>query len=289
MRDSLLGRWGIGVVILLGLVVTAGCGTTAPAASAVAPDDAGPAVVAPTANGAIVQVDNSNPGSAPGSSLVSRPAAPQHISWASFQGAPSFHAGSGEGIWVWNEKVGGQNFLHIATTTEGHRHVFSGIVRTGPEGNFWDLDRSHFESDDHASQPAYNEIDFSFVTYGSVDALSVKWSGRGLALDLRNDGQFRPGHVYYGAAGTAAKGLPLVVDAGDEGLTTLPLSTLAGASGFHAGAGDGYWIYSDGSGIHLRTTTKNASDHKYYTGQIRGELTNVALASPDDDWLRWPN
>ncbi len=268
---------------LLGsIALTAGCASGAVSAAA-APNGAPPVAFDDVSNSGAVKPSVNN---AP---AVNAPVSAQHISWASLQGAPNFKPGSGEGIWVWNENANGVNTLHVAATTEGLRHVFSGVLRTGPEGNFWDLDKSHFESDDHASQPAYNEVHFDFTTFKGVDAFSTKWSGRGLTLDFRNDGQVRPAHVYYGASATPAHGMPLMGDAGDEGLLTLPLSTMNGATSFHSGAGDGYWIYSDANGIHLRTTTKNTADHKYYTGQIFGELANVSLFSPDDDWLKWPN
>ncbi len=268
---------------LLGSIAfTAGCASAVPSAAA-AP--AGAPVVA-LADVPIGGASKSATSHAPASSA---PVAAQHISWSSFQGAPNFKPGSGEGIWVWNENANGVNTLHVAATTEGLRHVFTGVIRTGSEGNFWDIDRSRLESDDHVSQPAYNELHFDFTTYNGVDAFSARWSGRELMLDFRNDGQIRPAHVYYGASATPARGMPLIVDAGDAGLRTFPLAVLSGATTFHAGAGDGYWIYSDANGIHLRTTTKSAADHKYYTGQIFGELANVSLFSPDDDWLKWPN
>ena len=263
---------------LLGSVVLTAGSTTGTASTAAMPEGAQPV--------ALADVPTGNSSHALSSDV---PATAQRVAWASFQGAPNFRPGSGEGIWVWNENANGVNTLHVATTTEGLRHVFTGILRTGPEGNFWDIDRSRLESGDYVSQRAYNEIHFDFATYRGVDTFSAEWSGRELMLEFRNDGQVRPGHVYYGASATPARGMPLMVDAGDEGLLTLPLSTLAGATGFHAGADDGYWIYSDASGIHLRVTTKSATDYKYYTGQIFGEMSNVSLFSPDGDWLKWPN
>jgi hypothetical protein len=268
-----------------GVLLSAGC---AKISQPIAVDNSQPVVLADAPTGKLPKaLTNSSTGPTP----VAAPqnVGAQHISWASLQGAPNFKPGSGEGIWVWNENTNGQNILRVAATTEGRRHVFTGTLRTGAEGNFWDLDRSHFESDDHASQPAYNEVHFDFTTYDGVDAFSVKWSGRDLALEFRNDGEERPYHVYYGASATPARGLPLLVGAGDEGLLTLPLSTISGATSFQKGAGDGYWIYSNANGIHIRTTTKSESDRKYYTGQIRGEMANVSLIAPDRDWIRWPN
>ena len=277
MSKKWFGSLLVAGALLASVALIAGCASgTASAASA--PDGAQPVVLA--------DVLSSNASHAPSSDA---PATAQRISWASFQGAPNFHPGSGEGIWVWNENANGVNTLHVAATTEGLRHVFTGVLRIGPEGNFWDVDRSRLESDDHVSQAAYNELHFDFTTYNGVDAFSTEWSGRELLLQFRNDGVIRPRHVYYGANATPANGMPLLVDAGDEGLLTLPLSTLNGTTGFHRGAGEGYWIYSDASGIHLRTTTTGIADHKYYTGQIFGELANVSLYLPDDDWLKWPN
>jgi hypothetical protein len=195
------------------------------------------------------------------------PAYGQHIPWAAFQGAPTIVNGKND-IWVWNENVSGQNVLHIRTTTDDSSHTFTGTVTTGAEGNFYNLAVFNGDGDDSATMVGYDQFTFSIVTTAGGEGVDVDWSGRWLALDLFIDGLHRPAHVLYGASATAANRMPLVVLARNNGLLTLPLTMLDGTTGYQKNVADGYFLYRDANGYHLRLTTTKVGDIVDYKGAI---------------------
>ncbi len=204
------------------------------------------------------------------STPVTETAAPkygQRIPWAAFQGAPTIVNGQTD-IWVWNENVSGQNKLHIRTTTNAGAHTFTGTVTTGAEGNLYNLAIFNGDGDDSATMVGYNQFTFSIVTTAGGEGADVDWSGRWLALDLFLDGYHRPAHVLFGTNAKAAYQMPLVVLAGKNGLLTLPLSMLDGPTGFQRNIADGYFIYRDANGYHMRLTTTKVGDIVDYRGAI---------------------
>lgn len=204
------------------------------------------------------------------STTVTEVAAPkygQRIPWAAFQGAPTIRNGQTD-IWVWNENVSGQNRLHIRTTTDASAHTFAGTVTTGAEGNFYNLALFNGDGDDSATMVGYNQLTFSIVTTAGGEGADVDWSGRWLVLDLFIDGYHRPAHVLFGANAKAASQVPLIVLAGKNGLLTLPLTMLDGPTGFQKNVADGYFIYRDVNGYHMRLTTTKVGDIVDYRGAI---------------------
>ncbi len=143
----------------------------------------------------------------------------QTIGWLAFQGAPTITDGK-VNIWVWNEKVNGQNKLHIRTTTDGQSHRFTGTVTTSATGNFYNLALYNGTPNDTAALVGYNQFAFKLVTTSGGDGVDADWSGRWLSLNLYIDGLRRPMRIRYGAAGKTAFALPLNVNAGREGLLT---------------------------------------------------------------------
>jgi hypothetical protein len=212
----------------------------------------------------------------------------QRITWAAFQGAPTIVSGRNN-IWVWNETVSGQNKLHLRTTTDGKSHTFTGTVTTGSADNFYNLALVNGDGDDSATMLGYDQFAFSIVTSAGGEGVDVDWSGRWLALDLFVDGIHRPALALYGAAATAAKRMPLVVPTGEKGLLTLPLSTLDGPTSFQKNIADGYYIYHDANGYHIRVTTTKVGDVVDYRGTIfadGGQFSSAALYKPErDDYL----
>lgn len=213
------------------------------------------------------------------------PLAGQKIGWAAFQGAPTIVNGQTR-VWVWNETVSGQNKLHIRTTTNGAAHTFSGTVTTGSAGNFYNLALYNAAGgDDSASLVGYSQFTFSIATTAGGEGVDVDWSGRWLSLDLFIDSARRPAWVLYGASATAAKKLPLVVNAGDNGLLTLALTMLDGPTGYQKNIANGYYIYRDTNGqYHLRLTTTKVGDIVDYKGTIiadSGQLGAITIYRGD--------
>jgi hypothetical protein len=203
----------------------------------------------------------------------------QRIAWAPFQGAPTIVNGK-NAVSAWNDNVGGQNKLHIRATTDGNSHIFTGTVTTGSADNFYNLALFNGDGDDSATMVGYDQFTFSVTTSVGGEGVDVDWSGRWLALDLFIDGLHRPAQVLYGANATSARRMPLVVLAGKKGLLTLPLSTLDGPTGFQKKVADGYFIYHDASGYHLRLTTTKVGDVVDYKSTILaacGKFKLVAL------------
>ena len=69
-------------------------------------------------------------------------------------------------------------------------------------------------------------------------------------------------------------------------LLTLPLSTLDSPTGFQKNIADGYFIYHDASGYHIRVTTTKAGDIVDYKGTILadgGRFSSAALYRPERD------
>ncbi len=201
------------------------------------------------------------------------PSSGQQIGWAAFQGMPTIVNGKTD-YWVWNDNIlngntlTGQNVLHIRTTTNGNSHKFTGTVTTGNADNFYNLAVVNAGGTDNATPVGYNQFTFSLTTSGNGDGVDVEWSGRWLSLNLFVDGFHHPAQVLYGSSATAAKHLPLTVLAGPAGLLTLPLSTLDGTTNFQKNVADGYFIYHDASGYHLRLTTTKVGDKQDYKGTI---------------------
>lgn len=196
------------------------------------------------------------------------PAGGQHIGWAPFQGAPTIPTNT-LGIWVWNENSGGQNHLHIRTGNNGIAHNFTGTVTTGGASNFYNLAVFNGSGDDSVTTVAYNQFTFSIANTNGGEGVDVDWSGRWLSFDLFVDGSHAPAQVFYGSAGTATAGAPLIVVAGNRGLLTLSITLLDGPTSFHKNIADGYFLYRDAQGrFHMRMTTTAPSDHVIYRGGI---------------------
>jgi len=201
------------------------------------------------------------------------PATGQHIGWAAFQGAPTIVNGKTD-FWVWNDNIlngttlTGQNVLHIRTTTDGNAHKFTGAVTTGIADNFYNLAVVNAGGTDSAGLVGYDLFTFSLASSGNGDGVDVEWSGRWLSLNLFVDGNHRPAAVLYGSTATASKHAPLVVVAGPAGLLTLPLSTLDGATDFQKNIANGYFLYRDANGYHLRLTTTKTGDVVNYRGTL---------------------
>ncbi len=195
------------------------------------------------------------------------PATGQRIGWLPFQGAPTIVNGKTD-FWVWNENVNGQNKLHIRTTTNGQTHVFTGTVTTGSRDNFYNLAVVNNGGTDRANLLGYNRFNLSLSTSGQGDGVDVDWSGRWLSLNLFVDGLHRPVRVLYGATATPARAMPLIVLAGKKGLLALPLTVLDGPTPFTKNIADGYYLYRDAKGYHLRLTTTKVGEVVDYKGTL---------------------
>jgi hypothetical protein len=203
----------------------------------------------------------------------------QRIIWTAFQGTPNITNGQTD-LWVWNENVNGQNVLHIRTTTDSNSHMFTGTVTTGSVDNFYNLAVVNGGGADSANLVGYNQLTFSISTSANGDGVDVDWSGRWLSLDLFVDGNHQPGRVLYGASALSAQRMPLIVLAGRDGLLALPLSTLDGPTSFQKNIADGYYIYRDAKGYHLRLTTTKVGDVVNYKGTLfadGGQIGNVTI------------
>ncbi len=243
--------------------------------------------------------DDGSQGATPGVSVAaegplinnSAPLAGQRIGWAVFQGAPTIVNGKTL-YWVWNENVNGQNTLHIRTTTNGSTHSFTGSVTTGSADNFYNLSIVNAGGTNNATLVGYNQMVFSIATSVNGDGVDVDWSGRWISLKLFMDGYHRPALVLYGVSAKPATRMPLTVLAGTKGLLTLPLSTLDGPTAFQKNIANGYFIYRDAHGYHLRLTTK-LGDRAVYKGTIfaeGGQLAKIAFYRHDPaDYYRLLN
>ncbi len=254
---------------LAALALLAVCLTAAPA-YAQGPEPEGPQGAAPLVDSAV-------------------PQSGQLITWAAFQGAPPITTGS-IAFWVWNENVSGQNILHIRTTTDGQSHQFTGTVSTGVLANFYKLALVNGDGDDSANLVSYNRLTFALTSSGDGEGVDVDWSGRWVSLDLYVDGAHQPLDVHYGAAATTATSLPLNVAAGRAGLLQLPLALLDGPTAFQKNIADGYFLYHNATGYHLRVTTTSVTDVVVYRGTINstgGQIKYAALVRPEgDDYYR---
>jgi hypothetical protein len=218
-------------------------------------------------------------------------AAGQHIPWADFQGEPAGWAGQigvSTGYYVWNENAGGANTLKIRVTADGSAHVFSGRVLTGADGNMWNPTQVSPDPTDKVQSLAYNTVFFSLRATTGGNGVDIPWSSQYLQLNLFIDNVKQPALVHYGAAGTAATALPLIVDTGKSGLLTLSMTMLDGPTGFTPRVADGLWLYRDPgtANIHLRGTTVSTKDVKRYTGTFYaddtgGTISSVSLYKPD--------
>ncbi len=192
----------------------------------------------------------------------------QKILWADFIGAPTIPANT-LGLWVWSEDTSGQEILHVRTGSDGTAKTFSGTLRTNRVGNFYDLALVNASGDDSAALVKFNELTFSIPTSGGGEGFDVSWSGTWLFLDLYVNGAYVPEKIFVGAAAKGTTGAPLGVRAGSEGLLTLPLTMLDGATTFSKNIADGYFLYRDAKGrYHLRVTTTSVNDFVVYRGRI---------------------
>lgn len=216
----------------------------------------------------------------------STPPIGQHVSLSAFTGAPAITDGLVR-YWVWNENVGGQNILHLRTTTDGATHSFGGVINTSGRGNFYELALANATNgDDTTTNVSYNQFTFALVNNGSAqEGFDVKWSGRWLSLDLFIDGYARPKRVLYGANAKRSRKHPLIVNAGEQGFLTLPLTALDGTTQFQKNIADGYFLYRDTNGAyHLRLTTTSENDYKDYAGRLRvdqGAFTAIKIFRGD--------
>lgn len=195
----------------------------------------------------------------------------EKVDWADFTGAPTIPA-STVGLWVWSEDVGGQEILHVRSGSDGSAKTFTGTILAPKAGNFYDLSLVNGTGDDSATNPKYNEIDFTLATTGGGEGLDVSWSGRWLYLDLYVNGAYVPGKIFTGAAAKATTGAPIGTHAGLEGLLTLPITLLDGQTTFKKRIADGYYLYRDANGrYHMRLTTTSPQDVVTYRGHISVE------------------
>jgi hypothetical protein len=170
---------------------------------------------------------------------------------------------------VWSEDVGGQEILHLRAGSDGASKTMSGTIRTNRIGNFYDLAVVNGTGDDTATQTEYNEIEFSLTTTGGGEGVDVSYSGKWLFLDLYINGAYVPGKIFTGAAAKRTTGAPLGVRAGTEGILTLPLTLLDGATPYVKNGPSGYYLYrTENRRYHLRLTTPSEQDHVEYKGRI---------------------
>jgi hypothetical protein len=189
------------------------------------------------------------------------------VPWADLQGRPAYEPGQTPGIFVWNTNDDGVNMLHLHVTTAGETKVYTGRIVTGEDGYFSPIDRDHFEHQgDFVHRLNRHEIVFRLTNSGHDDGFDVRWSGRRLRFAFETDGRPVPSDVHFGASALSPSGLPVAVDAGAEGLLTLPWSVLDGQTSFDPGNGHGYYLFRDTDGVHLRTTNREQT-HRY-TGAL---------------------
>lgn len=195
----------------------------------------------------------------------------QKIKWANFTGAPTIPA-STVGLWIWSEDVSGQKVLHIRSGSDGTAKTFTGVLKTGNNANFYDAALVNGTGDDSVTTPAYNELAFTLATTGGGEGVDVNWSGTWLYLDLYLNGAYVPSKIFTGAAAKATTGAPLGTRPGKQGLLTLPLTMLDGATSFAINVANGYFLYRDAQGrFHMRLTTTAAGDKVQYRGRIISE------------------
>ncbi|TAH50803.1 MAG: hypothetical protein EYC68_13285 [Chloroflexota bacterium] len=194
----------------------------------------------------------------------------QKIKWSDFTGAPTIPA-STLGLWIWSEDVGGQEILHIRTGSDGAAKTFAGAIETNGSANFYDAAVVNGTGDDTVSTPKYNRVEFSLATTGGGEGIDVNWSGNWLFLDLKINGAYVPSKIFTGAAAKQTSGAPLGVRAGTDGLLTLPITMLDGATPFVKNGPNGYYLYRTGKRYHLRLTTTSAQDAVKYRGRILAE------------------
>ncbi len=192
----------------------------------------------------------------------------EKVKWEDFIGAPTIPA-STVGLWIWSEDVGGQEVLHIRSGSDGSSKTFTGVIETNRAANFYDAAVVNGTGDDTISTPAYNRLEFSLATTGGGEGVDVNWSGVWLFLDLKINGAYVPSKIMTGAAAKPTTGAPLGVRAGKEGLLTLPLTMLDGATPFVPNIGEGYYLYRDAEGrYHMRLTTTSEDVVADYRGKI---------------------
>jgi hypothetical protein len=119
---------------------------------------------------------------------LSRPDDRYVVPFEVLDGRPDTSAGDGMGYWLWRDDDG----LHLRTTTHGRHHVFSGVLRTGGDGEFVDVDRvkleHHGANTDHVRVDDRDTIRFSFDTWDGIDGFDFKVAGRVFCAELENNG-----------------------------------------------------------------------------------------------------
>lgn len=117
----------------------------------------------------------------------------------SIEGRPDMlDPGHIRGYFVWRDDDG----LHLRTTTRGHDHVFSGVIRT--DGKFEDVDGRRLEHGDYYRLSRDRDtITFRFTTAAGLDGFDFRVDdGKRLNFDLFMDGhRIDVDEIYIGERG----------------------------------------------------------------------------------------
>ena len=132
------------------------------------------------------------------------------LPFAVLQGKPSMEPGDGLGYWLWHDEDG----LHLRTTTHGREHDFNGVLRTGEQSRFVDV--NGIKLDDHGpNQDRMQVIDegeairFHFDTWDGTDGIDVRLDGRTFCIELEDNGRTVAGQVHLGASQVSPSQLPV--------------------------------------------------------------------------------
>jgi hypothetical protein len=150
-------------------------------------------------------------GAAPtGAAEVARIADRSVLPFAVLQGQPDMSAGQGMGYWLWHDDDG----IHLRTTTRGREHIFSGVLRTGENAQFTDvqevrLDHRHHNQDGVVTSDDGRTIRFHFHTWDGTDGIDFRLDGRALCVDLANNGHEAVASVHLGRFEVMPSDLPV--------------------------------------------------------------------------------
>lgn len=115
------------------------------------------------------------------------------------EGKPDeLRSGDARGYFIWHDNQG----MHLRTTTKGHEHVYTGVIRT--DGRFVEVDEYRTEANDHIRVSRDRDtIWFKFSTAGGLDGLNFRVrGGEKVHFDLYVDGhQINRQQIFLGDNG----------------------------------------------------------------------------------------